>query len=207
MVVQTQEPPHQNREGLRKFLDSFFNPKLAVAGPLAEQKRSPHAPRDAVIPASHRGVDQARASHRHRSVSSRSPPKLANSIRAVKTQVHVLTGVSKLPPHASRDSVTPESHRRVDQARASHRHRSVSSRSPPTLASANRGVRAQMPVLLVPPSCYDFLRPHRLAPYGRQGNVRSAAMLRRSLKLLYMLTMSGSFLETVRATRNSIEAS
>ncbi len=67
----------------------IFDPLFAVFRPFAEQKGSPHAPGDVVIPASDRRVDQARASHRHRRVSSRSPRKLPSTGRGVKTWVPV----------------------------------------------------------------------------------------------------------------------
>ena len=63
MVVHDREPADGDREDIRKFLQSKFDPFFAVKRSFGEQECAADTAGDAVIPARHGYVDELRASH------------------------------------------------------------------------------------------------------------------------------------------------
>ena len=90
MIVQHREPADGNRENVRKFLESLFDPFSAVGWSFGEQECAADAAGDAVVPARDGYVDEVGASHRHEWDSGCDLPNLPKHRRRVKIAMHVL---------------------------------------------------------------------------------------------------------------------
>ena len=65
VVIQDREPRNGRGEDLSKFLKPMLDPAITVEGPFPEQEGAAHTARHAVIPASHRSINQMRTRDRH----------------------------------------------------------------------------------------------------------------------------------------------
>ena len=88
MVVQSRESTDGDGEDLRQFFEPVFDPGFPIERSLTEQKRLANAPRDAVIPASDREIDETGASDCH----GVSPECVATMYRTTTRSVKVTPG-------------------------------------------------------------------------------------------------------------------
>ena len=66
VIVQHRKPADGDGENVCRFLQAMFDPLFAVVRSFPEQQIAAHAPRHAVIPTGHRGIDPVGASDGHR---------------------------------------------------------------------------------------------------------------------------------------------
>jgi hypothetical protein len=90
MIVHHGEPPNGDRENIRKSFQPALDPFFSVGFAFAEQKRSAHTSRHAVVPAGYGRIDEMRASHRHSGISSDVRPTIPNPFEVVNIASPVL---------------------------------------------------------------------------------------------------------------------
>src|SRR5271157_6668589 len=96
MIVQDRKPRDGHREDFRKFLEPMFDPAFTVEGPFPKQEGAAHTARHAVIPASHRSINQMRTRGRHGRISWDHPHNL--TLRARRVNI-AMPALSIFPAH------------------------------------------------------------------------------------------------------------